>query len=190
MPVLRGWSSAPSLRIYAHGMRPTAAELAATLGLEPHPEGGFFVETYRSDEIVATGRGARAASTAILFLVTAAAISHLHRLSSDELWVFQGGLPLELVALAPDGEMERYLLGDAAATDPGAAPTVPQALVAAGSWQGARLAGGPHLPASRAWALVSCIVSPGFEFDDFELGDRDALLAVFPQHAEIIAAFT
>jgi uncharacterized protein len=178
-------------------MRPTAAELAATLGLEPHPEGGFFRETYRAAETVRTPRGKRAASTAILFLVTASAISHLHRLLSDELWVFQGGLPLELVLLAPDGELETLVLGDAAVTPD--APTqdapkpespAPQAIVPAGSWQGARLAGGPHLPASRAWALVSCIVSPGFEYEDFELGERDALLTAYPRHAEVVAAFT
>jgi hypothetical protein len=174
-------------------MRPTAAELAATLGLEPHPEGGFFRETYRAAETVLTPRGERAASTAILFLVTAAAISHLHRIRSDELWVFQGGLPLELVILAAGGDLARVLLSDAAASTPDApAPDAPkpQALVPAGSWQGARLAGGPHLPASRAWALVSCIVSPGFEYEDFELGERDALLAAYPEHAEIVAAFT
>ena len=179
-------------------MRPTAADLAATLGLEPHPEGGFFRETYRAAESVQTPRGERAASTAILFLVTAAAISHLHRLSSDELWVFQGGLPLELVVLAEGGALETLVLGDAAAAAPDApepdAPEpdapAPQALVPAGSWQGARLAGGPHLPASRAWALVSCIVSPGFEYEDFELGERDALLAAYPEHAEIVTAFT
>ena len=187
-------------------MRPTAAELAATLGLEPHPEGGFFRETYRAAATVQTPRGERAASTAILFLVTAAALSHLHRIKSDELWVFQGGLPLELVTLAPGGELETRVLGDPAETgrtraagldesDPASAGEVapawtPQALVPAGSWQGARLAGGPHLPASRAWALVSCIVSPGFEYEDFELGERDALLAAYPQHAEIVTAFT
>jgi len=169
-------------------MRPTAAELAATLGLESHPEGGFFRETYRAAETVLTPRGARAASTAILFLVTAAAISHLHRLSSDELWVFQGGLPLEMVMLSPGGELETRLLGDAAASAPDA--PAPQALVPAGSWQGARLAGGPHLPASCAWALVSCIVSPGFEYEDFELGERDALLEAYPEHAKIVTAFT
>jgi len=191
---------------YAHGMRPTAAELAATLGLEPHPEGGFFRETHRAAETVQTPRGERAASTAILFLVTPAALSHLHRISSDELWVFQGGLPLELVTLSPGGELETRVLGDfeetvrTPAEGPDEAPPasgadaasawLPQALVPAGSWQGARLAGGPHLPASRAWALVNCIVSPGFEYEDFELGERDALLAAYPQHAEIVAAFT
>jgi len=173
-------------------MRPTAAEMAATLGLAPHPEGGFFRETYRAAETVITPRGERAASTTILFLVTAVAISHLHRLSSDELWVFQGGLPLELVTLSPGGELGVHLLGDPTGGAPEADGMVapPQALVPAGSWQGARLAGGPHLPASRAWALVSCTVSPGFEYEDFELGERDALLAAFPEHAEIVTAFT
>ena len=187
-------------------MRPTASNLAATLGLESHPEGGFFRETYRAAETVQTPRGERAASTAILFLVTAAAMSHLHRLSSDELWVFQSGLPLELVTLSQGGELETRVLGDPAETGrtPAAGPDdmptpmdadaafvwLPQALAPAGSWQGARLAGDPHLPASRAWALVSCIVSPGFDYEDFELGARDALLAAYPQHAEIVTAFT
>jgi uncharacterized protein len=173
-------------------MRPTAAELAVTLLLEDHPEGGFYRETFRAREMVSTPRGDRAASTAILFLVTAAAISHLHRLRSDELWVFQGGLPLELVWLAPGGAVERRLLGDPgqSARDAGEAETTPQALVPAGSWQGARLAGGPHLPASRAWALVSCIVTPGFVYEDFELGEREALLAAYPQHADLVRAFT
>jgi predicted cupin superfamily sugar epimerase len=119
-------------------------------------------------------------------------MSHLHRLWSDELWVFQGGLPLEVVTLSPGGELETYVLGDPADSPGrvGAVTAAPQALVQAGSWQGARLAGGPHLPASRAWALVSCIVSPGFEYEDFELGERGALLAAYPGFSEIITAFT
>jgi predicted cupin superfamily sugar epimerase len=177
-------------------MRPTAVELAATLGLEPHREGGFFRETYRAAETVTTARGERAASTAILFLVTASAISHLHRLASDELWVFQGGLPLEVVTLTVVGDLEARVLGDpaeaAVALTPSASdvPPRPQVLVPAGSWQGARLAGGPHLPASRAWGLVSCIVTPGFEYGDFELGEREELMRAYPQHAEVIRAFT
>ena len=188
-------------------MRPTAAQLAATLGLQPHREGGFFRETYRAAETVVTPRGERAAATAILFLVTATALSHLHRLRSDELWVFQGGLPLELVTLTADGVLQTFVLGELEeighhaagrcvrrrrpiAFREGPGDWLPQALVPAGSWQGARLAGGPHLPASRAWALVSCIVSPGFEYEDFELGEKDALLAAYPQYAEVVRAFT
>jgi predicted cupin superfamily sugar epimerase len=67
---------------------------------------------------------------------------------------------------------------------------VTQSLVPAGSWQGARLAGGPHLPAERAWTLVSCIVTPGFDFADFEIGDREALVAEHPEHAALILALT
>lgn len=182
-------------------MRPTAAEMAAALGLQPHPEGGFFLETYRSAEAVVTAHGERAAATGILFLVTADSHSRLHRLTSDELWVFQGGLPLELVTLAPDGDVVRRVLGvleDAAAVEgpviaehaPAAPGFSPQALAPAGSWQGARLAGGPHLPASRAWTLVTCIVTPGFDYADFELADREALLAAYPAHGELVRAFT
>lgn len=122
--------------------------------------------------------------------------------------MYQGGLPLELVTFAPGGGVERRVLGDPEAVvrsgghAPEAAlelPVVPpesapdryaQALVPAGSWQGARLFGGPHLPAERAWALVSCVVTPGFEFDDFELADRGALSAACPGHEDLIRALT
>ena len=188
-------------------MRPTAAQMAAALGLEPHAEGGFYLETYRAAQTLRTPRGERAATTAILFLVTAESASRLHRLTSDELWVYQGGLPLELVTIAPDGQLLRRVLGsleelvrsrnhaDATAELPAGLPErasawMPQALVPAGSWQGARLAGGPHLPADRAWALVSCVVTPGFDFADFELGDREALLVAHPRHADVIRELT
>ncbi len=189
-------------------MRPTAEQMAASLGLAPHPEGGYYLETYRAEQTMLTPRGERPASTAILFLVTAASVSKLHRLSSDELWVFQGGLPLEIVTIAPDGGLQRRVLGDLQeivrsrdhADSPTAEPPVglhdgasgwlPQALVPAGSWQGARLAGGSHLPARYAWSLVSCVVTPGFDFADFELADRDALIAKLPEHAELIRELT
>jgi predicted cupin superfamily sugar epimerase len=189
-------------------MRSTAAQMAASLGLEPHPEGGYYLETYRAAQTLRTPRGERPASTAILFLITAESVSRLHRLSGDELWVYQGGLPLELVTIAPDGEARRRVLGaleEPGRSDEGELPPstgaraelpsgvrgwLPQALVPAGSWQGARLAGGPHLPADRAWALVSCVVTPGFDFADFELGDRAALLAAHPEHAKLIRELT
>ena len=162
------------------------------LGLEPHVEGGYFRETYRSPAILETGRGPRSASTLILFLVTAGSISHLHRVMSDELWIYQSGLPLELVMLEPDGSLVTRILADPAepvGEDLGA-PLVPQVLVPAGSWQGARLAGGVHLPAERAWSLIACLVTPGFEYEDFIMGRRDKLLAAYPQHAEFIRTFT
>jgi len=193
-------------------MRPTAAQMAASLGLEPHPEGGYYRETYRAAQTLRTPRGERPASTAIVFLITAGSVSRLHRLASDELWVYQGGLQLELVTITTGGELERRVLGGPvdigrrlgrehvpAEDVPAGAPDGPpegspgllsQALVPAGSWQGARLAGGPHLPADNAWALVSCVVTPGFDFEDFELGDREALLASFPQHAGLVRELT
>ena len=173
-------------------MRPTAEDLAAHLGLKPHSEGGLFRETYRAGGVVETPRGMRAAYTTILFLVTAAAVRRLHRLSSDEIWVFQGGLPLEFITLAPGGELSRVLLGDAAEPDASDAErvVVPQALAPAGHWQGARLAGGAHLQAERAWCLLSCVVIPGFEYEDFEMGERGALLAAYPQHAEFVRSLT
>jgi predicted cupin superfamily sugar epimerase len=182
--------------------------MAASLGLEPHPEGGYYLETYRAAQTLRTPRGERPASTAIIFLITEESVSRLHRLSSDELWVYQGGLPLELLTIAPDGVLQRRVLGgleetvhsrvhvdEAPKESPAGAPEgaldwLPQALVPAGSWQGARLAGGPHLPADRAWALVSCVVTPGFDFADFEMGEREALLVGFPTHAELIREFT
>ena len=193
---------------YAAAMRPTAAQMAVSLGLAPHPEGGFFLETYRAARTLSTPRGERPASTAIIFLVTAESVSRLHRLASDELWVYQGGSPLELVTIAPDGLLERRVLagvheigrgGDRGASPGVEIPAGPpagsrdrltQALVPAGSWQGARLAGHPRPRAPHAWALVSCVVTPGFDFADFELGDRDDLLAAYPQHAAIVRELT
>ena len=173
-------------------MRPTAVELAATLGLDPHAEGGFFRETYRAAEAIQTGRGTRAASTATLFLVTASSPSRFHRLMSDELWVFQGGLPLELVTLEFEGEAHRRLLGDAGA----ASGASPQVLIPAGAWQAARVAedsiAAPRAAVSRdrAWSLVTCIVTPGFDYADFELGSRDELVRLAPRQADLIAALT
>ncbi len=187
-------------------MNATAQQVIRTLGLAPHPEGGFYRETYRAAEGVSTSRGTRAAATAILFLVTARERSHLHRLRSDEFWIFQGGLPLELVTIAPSGELTRRVVGlpvgvgeqapQAPACDPQpqapARDPQPQVLVPAGRWMGARLAAGPDCdpPDEDAWGLVSCVVAPGFSFSDFELGERAALTRTYPQHAALIEEFT
>ena len=148
----------------------TAAELARDLSLVPHPEGGFYRETYRSPLMVPTPRGPRAASTAILFLLTAESFSALHRIASDELWHFHAGDTLEIVRLGAPS----ILLGGGR----------PQAMVPAGEWFGARLAPG------GAWALCGCTVAPGFDFADFEMGERAALTRNFPSEAALIAEMT
>jgi predicted cupin superfamily sugar epimerase len=181
-------------------VRPTVEEIAAQLGLEPHREGGWFRETYRATETVATACGSRATSTAILFLVSVSSPSRFHRLASDELWVFQAGLPLELVTLDADGAANVRLLGDPAA----AHAALPQALVPAGAWQAARVAGvaggasalsspvpdAPPSTGERAWSLVSCVVTPGFTYEDFALAERAELVRLCPAQAELIVALT
>jgi uncharacterized protein len=167
---------------------PDPEQIVSALGLEPHAEGGFFRETFRSQERVATPRGARAAATGILFLVTAASPSLFHRLRSDELWLYHAGAPLELVSLLPDGSSERVVLAgaDALATSDEATP---QAIVPRGAWQAARVlaedSGG-----EGAWTLVSCVVTPGFDYADFELGDREELVTAYPLDADLVRELT
>ena len=178
---------------------PPAADVIAELGLQPHPEGGFFRETFRATAVVEAAQGRRASATAIAFLLTAARPSRFHRLVSHELWVHQGGAPLELWLLEPDGGARSVLLGPARAE---AGPeTRPTARVPAYVWQAARVApargglgvtalGGRGVPVGRSgpdWSLVSCVVTPGFEYADFELGRRDVLNAGWPQAAAVIA---
>jgi len=160
-------------------VRPTAAEIIATLGLEPHSEGGFFRETYRSTAQIETDRGRRCAATAILFLVTSGAPSRFHRLKADELWLYQGGEALELIRLSGRRVADTVLLG-------GEPPAAPQVLVSAGVWQAARL----HGCAEGAWSLVGCLVTPGFEAADLELGGREDLLRDYPAARDLIVALT
>lgn len=154
-------------------------ELIRRFDLKPHPEGGFFSETYRSTERVARdGKPAqtRSASTAIYYLLCDGAHSAWHRIKSDEVWHFYAGEPLNVHVLDENGELFTHTLGNAL-THPEA---VFQAVVPAGSWFAAECAD----PAT--FALVGCTVAPGFEFSEFELADVDALKARHPQHAGFI----
>jgi hypothetical protein len=137
-------------------MRP-AREIIERLGLQPHPEGGWYVETWRAQ----APNGERAAASAILFLLADGERSHWHRVDASEIWQWSAGGPLELrVAAADDGPMETHTLGgDVAAGEE------PQVVVRAGAWQSARPLGG--------WALVGCIVAPAFRFEGFELAPPD-----------------
>lgn len=142
----------------------SAAELISHLQLQPHPEGGHYRETYRSQLQVETPRGRRAASTAILFLLATGERSRWHRIASDEAWHHHGGGSLTLYEVTPKGNGRRIQLGLNLA-----AGERPQHVVAAGNWFAAEpLAGSP-------WTLVSCTVAPGFDFADFELARHHEL---------------
>jgi predicted cupin superfamily sugar epimerase len=131
-------------------------EVAAAWDLAPHPEGGYYRETYRSPlEVVPEGwAGPRALATAIIYLLAAGQRSAWHRVRGDELWLWQGGTAMALTV----GADERRLGPDSAAGH------ALQLLVPAGTWQSATPAGG-----EPGWSLVACLVAPGFDFADFEL---------------------
>jgi predicted cupin superfamily sugar epimerase len=135
-------------------MTPTAAEMVAALRLHPHPEGGWYRETWRAAAALASGR---AAATSILFLLEAGQRSHWHRVDADELWIFQAGAPLPLSVATAGGPNNAAVLGP----DPQLGQS-PQHLVPAHAWQSAQAGVG-------GWTLVACIVAPGFEFAGFEL---------------------
>jgi uncharacterized protein len=165
---------------------PEAAALVRALGLVPLPqEGGLYAETYRSGRILpayAAGpeqTGPRACQTAIYYLVTPERFSALHRVASTEIFHFYLGDPVRMVQLYPDGTGLTRIIG----TDI-AAGQRPQVVAPRGVWQGTRL-----LPGGR-FALLGCTVAPGFDFADYEHGQRDALLAAYPQWLADILALT
>ncbi len=161
-------------------------ELIARLNLRPHPrEGAYFAETYRSGEEVAARAlppryaGARPLGTAIYFLITADHSSALHRLQTDEIYHFYLGDPVELLQLSGDGTGRLFTLGPNPFLG-----MQPQLVVPRGVWQGARLR-----PGGR-FALLGMTTAPGFDYADYEHGDRQQLLAAYPQFSEAIRALT
>jgi uncharacterized protein len=127
-------------------------EIIRILGLTPHPEGGYYVETFRDG----AEPGQRSASTAIYFMLTAGDVSQWHTVDAAEIFHFYAGQPLELTIKQPGRAVEVHIVGPNIA-----AGERPQALVPAGAWQMARPLG--------AWVLVGCTVAPGFEFSGFRL---------------------
>lgn len=151
------------------------------LELEPHPEGGYYKQTYVSEETVSdkelsvTFNGSRKLYTSIYFLLTDKNVSHFHRLKSDELWYFHGGSSLTVHVIHENGEYQEFKLG--LDLENGEAPQVfvPKNAIF-----------GSTVDIKDAFALVGCMVAPGFEFEDFELFTQAELLAKYPQHEEII----
>jgi len=164
----------------------TADEVKQLLQLEPLAvEGGFFRETYRSRSTVPAEllsermRGPRPMATAIYYMLTPETFSALHRLPGTEIFHFYLGDPVVMLQLLPDGTSQTIMLGPDLASG-----QRPQVVVQGGVWQGSRLAPGGK------WALMGTTMSPGFDYADFELGDREQLMAQYPGAAETIRRFT
>lgn len=159
--------------------------LIASLELQPHPEGGWYREVFRSDDRFPPSAlperylGSRPYMTSIYFLLRPGEVSRFHRLRSDEVWHFYDGTPLTLHQLYPDGSYASVLLGRDPRKGERFAAAVPR-----GVWMAAE---GPR---ARSYSLVGCTVAPGFDFGDFELALPDELLAAYPAHSNIIKKLT
>ena len=166
-------------------MTTAAKDWVESLGLDPHPEGGYFKETYRAAEVLTPENlperfgSARSVATSIYYLLEAYDFSALHRIRSDEIWHFHDGQALSIEAISPSGERFTWRLGlDVSSGER------PMAVVPAGYWFGARLV------EQRGFALVGCTVAPGFDFEDFEMADRAELEALFGEHKPWIRELT
>ncbi|MFC3651215.1 cupin domain-containing protein [Dyella humi] len=157
------------------------AEIIKQLDLQPHPEGGFYRRTYRSDERITRTKAdgtstQRHASTGIYYLLQGQAYSAWHRIDSDEMWHFYAGDPLLIHMLDEHGAWTVQRLGNML-HEPDAAF---QFVVPAGCWFAAEREG------SQGYSLVGCTVAPGFEFEAFELADTQTLLRRYPEHEAVI----
>jgi predicted cupin superfamily sugar epimerase len=166
-------------------MSKDAAYWIQKLGLEPHPEGGYYRETYQADLVLPKESlppnftGPRPAATAIYFLLEAQNFSAFHRLRSDELWHFYFGGTLLIQVIDADGRYFEIQLG----SDPEDGDAL-QAVVKTGCWFASEVKDG------KSFAVVGCTVAPGFDFEDFELAEREQLARSYPQHRQLIGRLT
>lgn len=145
------------------------------LKMEAHPEGGYYVSTFRAADSWEMPQGERPYYTSIYFLLRSQDISHFHRLKSDELWYYHGGSPLTVHMILEDGTYVAKKLGLNIE-----AGEQPQVLVPKNAIFGS------SVDEENTFGLVGCMVSPGFDFTDFELFKKEDLLTQYPEHAEVI----
>ena len=158
----------------------TAEEVIQLLDLVPLPEeGGFYRETYRANIFLQSDHGKRCTTTCIYYLVTPEEFSALHKVKSVEIFHFYAGDPVEMVRFRDESDLEHLTLGQDLKKG-----QTPQVIVEPNTWQGTRLK-----PGGR-WALLGCTVSPGFEFEDFEIWSRQQLIEAFPKLADSILPLT
>lgn len=163
----------------------TAEDVIAALKLQPHPvEGGYFRETYRSDAtlpqtVLPWNAGPRSVGTAIYYLLTSTTVSALHRLPTDEVFHFYLGDPVQMLQLWPEGDARTLILGTDVLNG-----QMPQTVVPGGIWQGSFL-----LPGGK-FALLGATMAPGFDYEDYISGDREELMRVWPDQADLIKKLT
>ncbi|MGG8497053.1 cupin domain-containing protein [Tenacibaculum sp. TC6] len=163
----------------------TAQQLITKFDLTEHPEGGFYIETYRSNGIIHNTNlsdnfiGDRNYSTCIYFLLTSEKFSAFHKINQDEIWHFYKGATLQLHMISPDGIYSLVNIGNKIEDN-----EIPQFIVPAGYWFAAEVL------SPNSYSFVGCTVSPGFDFNDFVLPERKVLIALFPTHSEIITKLT
>ena len=164
-------------------MKNKPEEIIEKLQLQPHPEGGYFRETYRSqgeiESLPDSYNGKRNYSTCIYFLLTSEKFSAFHRIKQDEIWHFYDGSPIKLYTISPEGELSEHIIGNNLTK-----AEIPQLIVPGGYWFAAEVMN------ENSYSLVGCTVAPGFSFEDFELAKRETLISKFPKHQQIITKFT
>ncbi|MBI3883293.1 MAG: cupin domain-containing protein [Sphingobacteriales bacterium] len=153
----------------------SATELVQQFNMLPHPEGGYYKETYRCKEEIKTESGSRNISTAIYFLLEQGNFSAFHKIKSDECWHFYAGASLNIYIINSNGSMEIIKLGNNITNG-----ETFQYIVPAGYW----FASEPAI--NTAFSFVGCTVAPGFDFADFELAKAAELTKIYPGHKEII----
>ena len=157
-----------------------AKKIIHNLGLQLHPEGGFYRETYRSQqEIDLPNSVKRSVSTAIYYFLTPETFSEIHRLKNDEIFHFYTGSPVEMLQLFENGDSKIVYIGEDVISG-----YTPQVVVQKNVWQGARLKKGGQ------FALLGCTVSPGFDFEDYESGKCEELVKKYPDRKDFIEAIT
>ncbi len=160
-------------------------EIAKQLGLQPHPEGGYYKEVYRSAGVIQQAAidgvfsGDRNYATSIYFMLVGGNFSAFHRIKSDELWHFYDGDACTVYVIHLNGEFEAIRLGRDIANG-----EVYQAVVPAGAWFASECSN------PEGFSLTGCTVSPGFDFADFEMAEREGLIKEYPQYAEVINRLT
>ncbi|MBP1673186.1 MAG: hypothetical protein H6Q25_1001 [Bacteroidetes bacterium] len=152
-------------------------KLIEILDLKPHPEGGFYKETYRALSTVEIDNSKiRNTSTAIYYLLLDDHKSHFHKVLSDEIWIYHQGETIELYQIDTKGALITHLLGNDIQNS-----EKPQIVIPKGDWFAAKI------KKDIGYCLVSCIVAPGFEFEDFILANQEDLIKQYPEYKGIIS---